>query len=100
MPDDPVNDRELVQIMLATRLFMPSAPITISTREHAFMRDNMVGLGMTRMSAGVSTGVGGRTTEEKTCGQFDISDERSVAEVCAMIESNGFQPVLKDWMRL
>ena len=100
MPDDPVSDTELVQIMLATRLYMPAAPITISTRERAFMRDHMVGLGMTRMSAGVSTGVGGRAAEEKTCGQFDISDERSVAEVCAMIESRGFQPVLKDWMQL
>lgn len=100
MPDHPVSDRELIQIMLATRLFMPNAPITISTRERQWMRDNMAGLGMTKMSAGVSTGVGGRSIEEKSCGQFDISDDRSVDEVCAMLEAKGFQPVLKDWMPL
>lgn len=100
MPQSPVGDRELIQILLATRLFMPAAPITISTRENAHMRDHMAGLGMTRMSAGVSTGVGGHADEGKSCGQFDISDGRSVAEVCAMLESRGFQPVLKDWLRL
>jgi 2-iminoacetate synthase len=60
----------------------------------------MVGIGMTRMSAGVSTGVGGRSAEEKTTGQFDISDPRSVDEVCEMLTVKGYQPVLKDWMQL
>ena len=100
MPADPVSDRQLLQIMLATRLYLPGAHITISTREQPAMRDNLAGLGMTRMSAGVSTGVGGRATGEKSCGQFDISDSRSVDEVCAMLESRGFQPVFKDWMQL
>jgi 2-iminoacetate synthase len=100
MPTDPVGDRELLQIMLATRLYLPGAHITISTREQPAMRDNMAGLGMTRMSAGVSTGVGGRASAEQSCGQFDISDSRSVDEVCAMLESRGYQPVFKDWMQL
>ena len=95
-----VSDREFVQILLALRLFLPNVSITISTRENPRMRDNLVGLGMTRMSAGVSTGIGGRSTEEKGSEQFDISDTRSVDEVCAMLESKGYQPVLKDWVRL
>ena len=99
-PSCPVSDREFVQILLALRLFLPSVSITVSTRENAYMRDNLVGLGMTRMSAGVSTGIGGRSAEEKGSEQFDISDSRNVDEVCAMLESKGYQPVLKDWMRL
>jgi 2-iminoacetate synthase len=100
IPQHPVSDRELIQIMLAMRIFLPNVSITISTRERDWLRDNMVGIGMTRMSAGVSTGVGGRSAEEKTTGQFDISDPRSVDEVCEMLTVKGYQPVLKDWMQL
>lgn len=99
-PQHPVSDRELIQIMLAMRIFLPSASITISTRETDWLRDNMVGIGMTRMSAGVSTSVGGRSVEEKSSGQFDISDPRSVDDICEMLTSKGYQPVLKDWMQL
>jgi len=92
-----VSDRNLVQIMLAMRLFMPRAGIAISTRERAEFRDNLVGLGVTKMSAGSSTEVGGYGLTEKTEGQFDISDERSVTEIKEMIYGKGFQPVFKDW---
>lgn len=92
-----VNDRKLVQIMLALRIFIPRAGITISSRERAEFRDNLIGLGVTRMSAGVSTEVGGHALEEKSEGQFNISDGRSVEQMKNMIYSKGYQPVFKDW---
>jgi 2-iminoacetate synthase len=94
----PVSDRSLVQILVSLRLFLGNAPITISTRENAELRNNLIGLGITKMSAGVSTGVGGRAVSEKSGGQFDISDERSVDDVSAMLYGKGYQPVFKDWM--
>ena len=96
-PKCQINDRNLVQIMLAIRLFMPRAGITISTRESAGFRDNLVGLGVTKMSAGSSTEVGGHALAEKSEGQFAISDGRSVEEIREMIYKKGFQPVFKDW---
>ncbi len=76
---------------------MPRAGITISTREKADFRDNIINLGVTKMSAGVTTSVGGHTEEEKSTGQFDISDERSVEEMALSLTEAGFQPVYKDW---
>lgn len=95
-PARPVSDRELVQAMTALRIFLPRLSITISTRETPDFRDNIVPLGVTRMSAGVSTAVGGHAKPAST-GQFEISDPRSVAEVCAMLHAKGYQPVFKDW---
>lgn len=99
-PDCIVEDRHIVQIMTALRLFMPRAGITISTRESAWFRDRLLPLGVTRMSAGSCTAVGGRTADEPSTGQFDISDERSVPEMTAMLRRAGWQPVFKDWQRL
>ena len=99
-PKCNVEDKDLVQIMLAMRLFMPRAGIAISTRERAWFRDNLIGLGVTRMSAGVSTEVGGRTLKEKSEGQFDISDLRSVDEIKEMIYKKGYQPIFKDWQAI
>jgi len=95
-----VEDKNLVQIMLATRIFLPRAGITISTRERKELRDNLVGLGVTKMSAGVSTEVGGHSSTEKTESQFDISDTRTVAEIKQMLLSKGYQPIFKDWMHI
>ena len=92
-----VSDKNLVQIMLAFRLFMPRAGITISTREAAIFRDNIIRLGVTKMSAGSSTKVGGHTFAKEETGQFDISDERTVAEMRTYIQKLGYQPVFKDW---
>lgn len=91
-----VDDANMVQIMTAFRLFLPRAGITMSTRESAFFRDNVLPLGVTRMSAGVHTSVGSHTEEEGS-GQFDISDERSVAEMAANLSARGYQPVYQDW---
>lgn len=93
-----VGEKNLVQIMLATRIFQPRAGITISTREGKEFRDNLVPLGVTKMSAGVSTEVGGHSSKDKSEGQFDISDTRTLDEIKQMVLSKGYQPIFKDWM--
>ncbi|MCL6560115.1 MAG: 2-iminoacetate synthase ThiH [Firmicutes bacterium] len=98
-PRVKVTDKNLVQYMVAFRLFMPRGGITISTRERAEFRDRLVRLGATRMSAGSCTAVGGRTSGEAT-GQFEISDERNVAAMAKMLYEQGYQPVYKDWQYL
>lgn len=98
-PRVEVSDKNLVQYMLAFRLFMPRGGITISTRERAELRDHLVKLGATKMSAGSCTAVGGRS-EYYSTGQFEISDERSVSEMAGMLYSQGYQPVYKDWQFL
>ena len=95
-----ISDRDLVQIILAFRLFMPRAGITISTRESSDLRDNLIKLGATKMSAGSSTVVGGHTDLKSSTGQFEISDQRSVAEMRDAITSLGYKPVFKDWHSL
>ncbi|KXG78624.1 2-iminoacetate synthase ThiH [Thermotalea metallivorans] len=99
-PKSPVGDRDLVQIMLAVRLFLPRVGIAISTREQADLRDHLLPLGVTRMSAGVSTAVGGHTDKAAGSSQFDISDHRSVEEMKVMLKKKGYQPIFKDWDRI
>jgi 2-iminoacetate synthase len=97
----PVGDRHFVQILTALRCFLPQAGITLSTREPANLRDRLIPLGVTRVSAGVSTAVGGHAAEENPARenpQFDISDSRSVDEMAAAISSLGYQPVFSDWL--
>lgn len=96
-PTSIVSDRDMVQIMLALRLFLPRLGITVSTRESAQFRENILPLGVTKMSAGVSTAVGGHSQDGDKVGQFDISDERSVDEMCQVLRKHGYQPVFKDW---
>lgn len=88
-----VGEVELFQVMLAYKLFMPYAGITISTRENAHFRDHTLGVCATKMSAGVVVGVGGHVEEVKGDEQFEISDPRGVAEIHSMILSKGLQPV-------
>lgn len=95
-----VHERQLLQVMLAYRLFMPYAGITISTRERAGFRDHVIGMAATKMSAGVQVGVGGHSEEQKGDEQFVISDERSLSEVHRMILSKGLQPVYTDYVRV
>lgn len=91
-----VNDKNLVQYVLAYRLFMPRGGVTISTRERAELREHLVKLGATKMSAGSCTAVGGRSNSQ-SAGQFEIWDRRSVSEMAGMLYSQGYQPVYKDW---
>lgn len=95
----PLTDRELVQSLIAMRLFLPRAGIAISTREDSALRKNLIGLGVTRISAGSRTQVGGYALEATKEGQFEIADTSSVEEVKAMIRQKGYQPVCKDWQR-
>jgi 2-iminoacetate synthase len=98
-----VSDRNIAQIITALRIFLPRLGIALSTRENANLRENLLPLGVTRMSAGSTTRVGGHTmkpAEEDNTPQFEISDPRDVEEMKAMLVSKGYQPVLKDWMQL
>jgi 2-iminoacetate synthase len=91
-----VSDKNLAQYILAYRLFMPRSGITLSTRESGELRNHFTRLGVTKMSAGSCTAVGGHS-QEASVGQFEISDERTVGEVAAMLCELGYQPVYKDW---
>lgn len=98
-PND-VHEPQLLQVMLAYRLFLPFAGISISTRERAKFRDHVLGLAATRISAGVKTGVGGHEEEAKGDEQFEISDPRSVDEIRAMLKERNMQEVFTDYIRL
>jgi len=99
-PVSPVSDKNLVQIMLAFRLFMPRVGIAVSTRERAEFRDNVMALGVTKMSAGSTTSVGGHSSPKDDTGQFEISDQRDVEEMREAIFKLGYQPVFKDWQAI
>ncbi|MCC5912428.1 MAG: 2-iminoacetate synthase ThiH [Clostridiaceae bacterium] len=93
-----VGDKDLVQILLALKIFLPYIGITISTREKASFRDHLIPLGITKMSAGVSTEVGGHSSSSKGDSQFEISDTRSVEEIKETLYARGYQPIFKNWM--
>ncbi len=93
-----VHEPQLLQIICAYRIFMPFASITISSRECARFRDNIVQIAATKISAGVNVGIGGHTGEEKGDEQFEIDDGRTVDEIYHMIQKNGMQPVMTDYI--
>ena len=92
----PISDRDYVQALAALRLAAPEAGIVLSTREPAVLRDGLVRIAVTTMSAGSSTEPGGYTTPGQAQEQFAISDDRSPAAVAAMLEAAGYEPVWKD----
>ena len=92
----PVGDVDYVQALAALRLAAPEAGIVLSTREPAALRDGLVRIAVTTMSAGSSTEPGGYTTPGTAQEQFAISDERSPAAVAGMLEAAGYEPVWKD----
>ena len=119
-PSFSMTDRELAQLICAFRITFPQVGIVLSTRERADLRDALVPLGVTMMSAGSHTEPGGytgqgaqelhRTVRGKivapefqngedrlATGQFEISDERSPAEIADVLRRRGFEPVWKDW---
>ena len=95
-----VHEPQLLQVIMAYRLFMPFAGITISTRERAEFRDHVVTIAATKISAGVSTGVGSHVEEleDKGDDQFEISDDRGVEEVCRAVRDGGMQVVMNDYV--
>lgn len=101
-----MNERELVQCVCAIRMLLPQVGITLSTRESPAIRDGLSTLGITMMSAGASTEPGGyadydeatwRPKAEQPGEQFHVADERSPAQVAAMIRSRGYEVVWKDF---
>ncbi len=94
----PMSDVELAQMMVALRLVFPEAGFNLSTREPAALRDRLVPLGVTHMSAGSSTRPGGYARpEDHHLAQFEIEDTRSPAEVVKMIARAGYDPVWKEF---
>ncbi|MBI5700254.1 2-iminoacetate synthase ThiH [Candidatus Saganbacteria bacterium] len=94
-----VSDRELVQLICALRLFLPTIGLTLSTREDQALRDNLIPLGITQMSAESKTNPGGYGNIGDAEKQFEVSDKRSLQDVAASISNKGYEPVYKDWDR-
>jgi 2-iminoacetate synthase len=126
-PLTQLTDRELVQLVCAFRIMFPDVGLVLSTREPAKLRDGLIPLGITMMSAGSHTEPGGYTGAGKekihhtergkivelaagasewatpenratnATGQFEISDDRTPREVADLIRKLGYEPVWKDW---
>lgn len=125
-PLTQMSDRDLTQLVCAFRLFLPDVGLVLSTRENAKLRDGLIPLGVTLISAGSHTEPGGYTGAGKekihhtergrivelaagasewapnghatnATGQFDIADGRSAGEVAELIRRLGYEPVWKDW---
>ncbi len=93
-----VHEAQLLQVVCAYRLFMPFSNITVSTRECERVRDHMIQIAATKISAGVNVGIGGHSGAEKGDEQFEIDDTRNVQEVYDAILENGLQPVMSDYI--
>lgn len=100
-----VHEKELCQVLCAYRIFLPYVGITVSSREQKHFRDGIVKIAATKVSAGVSTGIGDHEskyngTDDEGAGdeQFEISDARSFDEMYGDIEAEGLQPVLNDYV--
>lgn len=100
VPNAPVSDAELVQIMLALRIYLPEAGLVLSTREPPELRDRLIPLGITQMSAGSRTEPGGYLHPVEESSQFPVEDRRSPSEIAEVIRRAGYEPVWKDWDRL
>jgi len=96
---NPVDDRALAHAVAALRLYLPDSGIVLSTREPAALRDALLPLGITQMSAGSRTRPGAYTIGDGSGQQFAVSDERTPAEVASAVRARGYDPVWKDWDR-
>ena len=104
-PQD-VGERQLCQVLCAYRIFLPFVGITVSSRESARFRDGIVKIAATKVSAGVSTGVGDHESKysgqdtggEQGDEQFEIDDGRSFDKMYRDMEGQGLQPVLNDYL--
>ena len=103
-PQD-VHETQLCQILCAYRIFLPYVGITVSSSEQKHFRDGIVKIAATKVSAGVSTGIGDHESKyrgiaDETAGdeQFEISDSRSFAQMYGDMSSEGLQPVLNDYV--
>lgn len=96
-PKVEMTDRELVQLICAYRIMNGEVEISLSTRESEKFRDHCIQLGVTSISAGSKTNPGGYAVAPESLEQFEISDERSPANIADMIRRSGYEPVWKDW---
>ncbi len=94
-----LTDKNLVQMITALRICFPDAGLVLSTRERAEIRDNLLQLGITKISAGSKTSPGGYSSPCESLRQFEIDDKRTPAQIAQMLNENGLQPVWKDWDR-
>lgn len=93
-----VSERFLAQLIFAFRICLPDTHLVLSTREGAAFRDGMAGLGISKMSAASRTTVGGYVQPEAGAeGQFEVSDQRDVAAICASLRARQLDPVFKNW---
>ena len=101
-----VHEKQLCQVLCAYRIFLPYVGITVSSRESAEFRNGIVKIAATKVSAGVSTGIGdheskytGKETDEvQGDEQFEIDDNRSLDKMYRDIAEEGLQPVLNDYL--
>jgi len=96
-PPLPIGDRDLVQLITGLRILLPEAGLNLSTRESAALRDRLLPLGITWMSAGSRTEPGGYSNPRHDREQFAIADERPPHVVAERIRQLGYEPVWKDW---
>lgn len=97
IPDHIPSDSQLLQLIAAFRLFNPQIDIVLSTRESAKLRNNLMGLGVTQISAGSKTQPGGYAKQTQALAQFEIDDERSPVQMERVVNQAGFDVVWKDW---
>lgn len=100
-----VGERQLCQILCAYRIFLPFAGITVSSRESTAFRNGIVKIAATKISAGVSTGIGdheskytGKENSDEGDAQFEIADNRSLQQMYRDMKAEGLQPVLNDYL--
>ncbi|MGX5818112.1 2-iminoacetate synthase ThiH [Chitinophaga lutea] len=96
-PKVPMSDRELLQLICAWRLWQEDIELSLSTRESPQFRDLVATLGVTAMSAGSRTNPGGYAADQQSLEQFEIHDDRSPADIAAMLREQGYEAVWKDW---
>jgi 2-iminoacetate synthase len=96
LAERPLTDAEFVQVVCALRLCLPTVGLSLSTRESPRLRDGLVRLGVTSMSAGSHTEPGGYAGESSAERQFEVADTRSPSEVANMLRAAGYEPVWKD----
>ncbi|SEP56315.1 2-iminoacetate synthase ThiH [Flavobacterium urocaniciphilum] len=92
-----MNDKDLVQLICAYRIWNEDLEISISTRENEKLRNHIIPLGVTSMSAESKTNPGGYAVDIESLEQFETSDERSAEEISKIIKNAGYEPVWKDW---
>lgn len=100
-----VHEKQLCQVLCAYRIFLPFCGITVSSRESESFRNGIVKIAATKISAGVSTGIGdheskytGKEADEAGDEQFEINDGRSLRKMYDDMSGEGLQPVLNDYL--